>query len=108
MTSTVKSSKSNADNKNLVGVTEAFLNSGVNIYPNPSNGLTFFEVILKQSGNVSLEIFNPLGQKVYSSENYLSSGKHILNSDISKFPSGLYFYTIRCGSSTVNGKIVLE
>jgi len=77
-------------------------------YPNPTSGITSFDVIVKQSGNIALNVYNNLGQIVYSSENNFSAGKHILKLDASSFATGLYFYTIKSGSSSVNGKFVKE
>jgi len=74
-------------------------------YPNPTTGLTNFDVTMKQNANIVLSIYNGLGQEVYTNESKLSIGKHTLTVDASNFASGLYFYTIKSGSSSISGKI---
>jgi hypothetical protein len=77
-------------------------------YPNPTNGMTYFDVTMKQNATVTLEIFNSIGQQVYSSDSKLSVGQHTLSAPAGKFSSGLYFYTIKSeNASVVSGKITV-
>src|SRR5205814_1277730 len=77
-------------------------------YPNPTTGLTNFDVTMKQNANIVLSIYNGLGQQVYVTENKLSIGKHLLTVDASNFASGLYFYTIQGANASVSGKILKQ
>jgi hypothetical protein len=76
-------------------------------YPNPTNGLTYFDVTMKQNASVSLSIVNNLGQQVYVSAEKLTTGTHTLTVDASTFASGLYFYTIKSGDAIVTGKMTV-
>lgn len=76
-------------------------------YPNPANGLTFFDVTMKQNASVSFEIFNNIGQQVYTVSDRLSAGKHTLTVDAGTFSSGLYFYTIKSGDAVATGKMIV-
>jgi hypothetical protein len=76
-------------------------------YPNPANGLTYFDINMKQNGSISFELFNNVGQQVYAATKKLSNGKHTISVDASTFTSGLYFYTIKSGESVVSGKMTV-
>lgn len=76
-------------------------------YPNPTSGMTYFDVTMKQNTTVSIEIFNSLGQQAYASSEKLSIGKHTLTVDASTLTSGLYFYTIKSGDAVVSGKMTV-
>ncbi len=76
-------------------------------YPNPANGLTYFDVTMRQNASISVELFNNLGQRVYVSSEKLSAGKHTLSVDANTFSPGLYFYSIKSGNDIVTGKMTI-
>lgn len=76
-------------------------------FPNPTNGMTYFEITMRQNANVTLEIYNSIGEQVYASESKLSIGKQSLSVNASSLSSGLYFYTIKCGDASVKGKMTV-
>ena len=64
-------------------------------YPNPFNPTTSISFSLPVDANVSLKIFNALGQEVANLiEGNLISGLHELNFDATELTSGVYFYKI--------------
>jgi flagellar hook assembly protein FlgD len=77
-------------------------------YPNPFNPNTMIEYSLAQSGEVTLEILNMLGEKIatlrnekQAAGNYLLSwnGKDRLGNEIA---SGIYFYRLTIKSKNFN------
>lgn len=80
-----------------------------NNYPNPFNPSTNISFSLAKDGNVSLAIYNVVGQLVKTVVNnaYLSSGQHQFNVQMDNFASGIYFYTLRQGSNIITKKMVL-
>jgi hypothetical protein len=64
-------------------------------YPNPFNPVTAIEYSIPQTGNVTLKIFNILGEEIQilASEEK-PAGKYILHFDASDLPSGVYFYQL--------------
>ena len=79
-----------------------------NNYPNPFNPTTSIEYSLPQSGEVSLIIYNLLGQevaKLVSGE--IESGYHKVTWDASNFSSGIYFYRLQAGDFVQTRKMVL-
>ena len=65
-------------------------------YPNPFNPNTKIKFNLLENSNVSLEIYNVLGQKIAELINEtLSAGLHEVEFNSKEFASGLYFYKLR-------------
>lgn len=77
--------------------------------PNPFTGTTQIDVNLTKSSQVSISVINITGQKVYEM-NYgtKSTGTHTIDFNGSNLSSGIYFYTINAGSSTVTKKMIIQ
>ncbi len=77
-------------------------------YPNPFNPSTKISIIIPNTSDVILDVYNLLGQKVATLINKrLFPGKYSVSFDGSNFSSGVYFYTLRAGSYSVTKKMVL-
>jgi hypothetical protein len=77
-------------------------------YPNPFNPSTKIEYTLQNTSNVTLRVYNVLGQVVATlvSEKQ-DGGSHSVTFDASKFTSGVYFYQIKAGNYTATRKMLL-
>ena len=63
---------------------------------------------MPQAGNVSLDIYNLLGEKVASLANgYMDAGQHSINWDASTFSSGVYMYRLQAGDEVFTRKMSL-
>ena len=68
----------------------------ISTYPNPFNSSTTIKYGLPWSGNVSLRIYNPLGQQVGTVfEGYQYPGFHTATLAANNLPSGLYFIRLQ-------------
>lgn len=82
-------------------------------YPNPFNNETTIRLTLPKSGNVNLNVFNVIGQKVTTLlSGYKKAGEYTIkwkgNSDNGrKVPSGIYFYRLESGKDTAVRKMYL-
>ena len=77
-------------------------------YPNPFNPATTIKFSIKKDGNVRLEVFNILGQKVAELLNKeMKAGEYKVIFDASNFSSGIYFYRIVSGSFKAVRKMIL-
>lgn len=77
-------------------------------YPNPFNPSTKISFSLPSSTNVSLKVFNTLGQEVSELVNEnLQPGKYSVDFDASKLSSGVYFYTLRANDFVQSKKMIL-
>ncbi len=77
-------------------------------YPNPFNPSTTIEYDLPKSNNVSLTIYNVLGQKIKTLVNkFQREGKYHVKFDGSDLTSGVYFYELKTSNFTVIKKLIL-
>ncbi len=77
-------------------------------YPNPFNPVTVISYSLPIASNVSLTVYNTLGQKVAVLENnFKQAGTYKVSFDASKLSSGVYIYTLRAGKFVASKKLVL-
>ena len=64
----------------------------LNIYPNPFNTSTTFDIQINRAGPAQMVIYNVRGQRVYTKDySWLSSGNHSIIFDAEYLASGVYF-----------------
>ncbi|MCU7495521.1 MAG: T9SS type A sorting domain-containing protein [Ignavibacteria bacterium] len=77
-------------------------------YPNPFNPNTTISYAIPHAGNVSISLFDALGNKVMDLVNeYKSEGIYKVNFDGKNFASGVYFYRIHSGNYIETKKLML-
>ena len=77
-------------------------------YPNPFNPSTKIFYNLPKSGNVSLKVYNVLGNEVATLVNeYKLAGTHQIDFNAGNLASGVYFYKILAGDFTQVKKMTL-
>jgi len=77
-------------------------------YPNPFNPTTVINYTIPKAGNVTLKVYNLLGQEVASLVNgYQPAAKYQVNFNASKLASGVYLYTIKADNFTQTMKMML-
>jgi hypothetical protein len=96
---------SSTPNARVVVVTEYALHQN---YPNPFNPTTNITFDLVEGGNVTLKVFNLVGQEVALLVNgNLSSGRHTISFDATGLPSGLYLYQLDANGFSAEKKMLL-
>lgn len=81
--------------------------SNIIVYPNPTNDIIYFEWTETEAGNVSIQIYNMMGQLVQTlSEKAATKGKQHFEINLKGQPNGIYYYKVETGTQSVNGKIV--
>jgi len=78
-------------------------------YPNPFNPTTTISFTLPTTANVTLEVFNMLGQRVstLAANRTMASGQHSVAFDAANMPSGMYLYRLSTGNFTSTKKMML-
>jgi len=85
--------------------TELTLNQN---YPNPFNPTTTIEYSISRTSQVTLKVYNLLGQEVVTLVNKKQkAGQHEIEFDGSKLASGVYMYNLKAGETSVTKKMVL-
>jgi hypothetical protein len=76
-------------------------------YPNPFNPVTRIDFTLRNAAEVSLHIFNILGQEVSFSSDFYASGSNSFSFDASMLSSGLYLYSVEANGQVETSKMLL-
>lgn len=77
-------------------------------YPNPFNPSTTINYSLPEASNVTLKIYDVLGNEVMVVVNeHKTAGRHSATVDASNLASGVYFYRLEAGSYTDTKKMTL-
>ena len=80
----------------------------VNVYPNPGSGIFTFQAKSEEvKGKSVMEVYNMLGQQVYS-QAIVKSSSFIV--DLSSQPNGVYLYRVVAGNGSLmgEGKLVIQ
>jgi len=83
------------------GIDNIELNEGINIYPNPTQGVIKLDW---NKGNSSYVIYNISSQSIATG--YLTNGAQTL--DLSTYPTGLYILQIKAADANITKKIFLQ
>ena len=83
--------------------------SSFEIYPNPVNNSTGFYYTIIDDSQVSIVIFNSVGQEVKNLvNNYQPKGIYKLTTDLSKLSSGIYLCKLSTKNGSITKKIVIK
>lgn len=77
-------------------------------YPNPFNPTTMIRYSVPQNSQVTLNVYNVLGQKVATLYSGMQkAGNYEVQFDATRFASGVYFYRLQAGSFSSIKKMML-
>jgi len=91
------------------GIDEVSDGVSFNLYPNPTNNNTNVAFSLDKDQNITVEVYNMLGEKVYSdNEGLLSSGQHTISINGSNFQNGVYFVRFTADNAPTIQKLIIQ
>jgi hypothetical protein len=77
-------------------------------YPNPSNGITTISYAIENDANVSLEVFDAKGNKVFvAEEGKKAAGIYTISLD-QDLPAGIYYYSLIANDQRLTKKMVIK
>lgn len=85
-------------NATTVSVDEVAANASFNVYPNPTSDILNVNVSLVNAADLSLDVFNALGQRVMTKDfGTMMSGQVVHQLDLSGLESGVYTVNMTAG-----------
>jgi len=92
---------------NFVSISELSFNSGINIAPNPTTGITNVAVSLPESADLTVRVLNSLGQLVETrSEKGIQTGN--IRLEMGRYGKGLYFVELTDGVNRATRRVVVQ
>ncbi|MFU8813447.1 MAG: T9SS type A sorting domain-containing protein [Balneolaceae bacterium] len=77
-------------------------------YPNPFNPSTSINFSLPEGADVTLQVYNVLGQRVaLVMDQHIEAGEHTIPFDATNLSSGVYIYRLTAGSQVLTRKMTL-
>lgn len=91
------------------GLNEVSLASSINVFPNPTRGLTSVEFTTTEAGMATLEVYNLVGERVlFNTLGNLPAGLNRTNLDCSGMEAGIYLVNINAGGETTTMRITKQ
>lgn len=91
-----------------VGIAANNLETSVNVYPNPTQGMVKVAIEVNQNTRASLAVYNLSGQQVSLQNDLNLVGSQVLSVDLTGQTTGMYFVKIVTDEGTVTRKIILD
>lgn len=78
-------------------------------HPNPFSNSTSFNMTLEKQENVSVDVFNTVGQKVLGiNPKIYSAGLSTITIDASNLSPGVYFYSIKTTNAAITQRMIVK
>jgi len=90
------------------GVKQLSSVSGINIYPNPTNGELNVQWLNQLTGNADIELTDVIGRRVLKAEINITSANGEAKLDVSGLKEGIYMVTIKSAVTSFTGKITIQ
>ncbi|AFL80837.1 subtilisin-like serine protease [Aequorivita sublithincola DSM 14238] len=82
--------------------------SNITMYPNPASDEVFINLKNLNAGNVSITLFNSLGQRLQFISEAEMAGKTRGTLNVSNYATGIYFVKIMSGNNTATKKLIVQ
>ncbi|HTB05644.1 MAG TPA: T9SS type A sorting domain-containing protein, partial [Bacteroidia bacterium] len=102
---------SHSNTANTIVLSTNNLNIGsdaLNIYPNPNNGKFTFELKTTKSEMLRIDIYNMIGEKIYSEDCGKVLGIMTKQMDLSAYSKGVYFVKVVSDNNVYNRRVVVQ
>lgn len=97
-----------AEDTCTVGLPDVFVSGSFDIFPNPSKGKFEITFSAENSEDISIRIYNNIGQAVINEDLKKFHGEYRRQFDLSEAGSGIYMVEISSGDRKVSKKMVIQ
>ncbi|MEA3478062.1 MAG: T9SS type A sorting domain-containing protein [Bacteroidota bacterium] len=88
---------------------EQVMDVSMMIYPNPANNMANLVFTLENQGEVSLKVYNMLGEEVLREESrIMSAGEQLIQVNTNKLMNGMYFLQLQIGNQQIIKKLTVS
>jgi alpha-tubulin suppressor-like RCC1 family protein len=85
------------------------INNSITVFPNPASIAILIHIAAGESGNINLDLYDVLGQKLQALvHRSISKGEHEMEATLGDVPSGIYFIKGDLDGSTYYKKIIVS
>lgn len=93
---------------NATGITETSLTNVLNCYPSPANDYFMIDYSLPQAMNVSVHLYNYLGEEVLTNNiGTQNIGQHSIKMETANLSPGMYILKFESGTTVTSQKIII-
>lgn len=78
------------------------------VFPNPTKNSVNVALTLSQNNEISIEVYNAIGQKVSSMKANGQIGENVVNVNLNNATAGVYFVKVKAGASESTKKLIIE
>lgn len=94
--------------KDCTGIDEFGTSIGIDIFPNPNNGIFNLEFNTAENKNLNIKVVSITGVLVYHKENILVNGSATEQINLNEFAEGIYSVFVSSEEHTINKKLILR
>jgi hypothetical protein len=80
--------------------------SNIKLYPNPNRGQFILEIDSKRVGNGNINIYNTIGEKVWTKDVEISNNRSKINIDLSNLSNGVYHINLMFDNEYYNNQVI--
>jgi len=91
-----------------VGIEEVTEIASLSISPNPTKTESFVNLELKSSSDVSMTVYNNIGQQLASINYGKLEGRQILPINVEAYETGIYFVKLAVNGKIITQKLIVE
>lgn len=93
----------------MVGINEInTLKNSAEVYPNPASHHVTVKYVLENAGEMTLSIYNLVGQNIFTTTENITAGEVKVNLNITMLPQGIYFIKSVIGNQTLTNKLIVQ
>jgi len=82
--------------------------ASINVFPNPNNGIALLKYSSHFNENLSINLFDITGKKVYSNQIKKETGEMQMHLDLKTMPKGIYFLNVRGDKTIKTAKCIIQ